>query len=183
MNRNVIKTTIYRKFKNRISLFDQNFPVIYGTLCLILFILFYFLFLRPLRSFISGNIIYPFAESISYSRDFLILSYSEGAPFITVFVVHQQEWLELMFKVPFDLFFLIAVIFLIIIRASKEPYLLITLIHIIGGILVTGCIFLGLSFYTSFLFIMDALTVYIIPSFTLILVILYWKKDALQFNR
>lgn len=133
-----------------------------STLLVILFILFYFFLLRPLRGEVNRVLLKPLVEQSIHSDH--IISYDLGST-----VSNRIEWSdgnsvkELFLKIPFGLNFLIAVTGLIILGADTRFLWILCAIQLLGGFISVLTFYSGTISSASFLIITDLTMRYLTP--------------------
>lgn len=144
----------------------------------LLFLLFYFFLLRPLRVYFLDLLVYPVLETINNLSESAVLHYYGQAPYLTVFLERADAWSELVYKSPFDLFFLIAVVAILFFGMSMKAIYYIVLVQLIGGIISLLLLIAGVSLWEGLLFGMDAIIAYLVPGITFIIVVLMWSNTG-----
>lgn len=94
------------------------------------------------------------------------------------FYSHSKDPDGWQFKIPFGAFFLFSIIGLVAISAGKNSYLLLVLLHFLGGVMSLCCVWLGIHVQPYFLVVPDFLGRYLLPlgSLGLVAITLVLKK-------
>lgn len=131
----------------------------------------YFIIVREVRkSFVSIQI-----EKVLEFQGTSSITKIEQAPVSITFILDGSHMR--LYKISFGMFFLFACIGLVLVDSKKKDYLILFLIHMIGGLLSTIFMWVGINSSTSLLVIPDALSRYFIPLCSLGLVALVYIQN------
>tara|TARA_R110000868_G_scaffold383578_10_gene650735 strand:- start:7977 stop:8465 length:489 start_codon:yes stop_codon:yes gene_type:complete len=143
------------------------------------FVLIYFVGIREVRKVIhEGHFGTVFPEQLGSINDELRLEAQSSVSF-TLLEVKENNGHGWQYKMPFGSFFLFAILGLILLGANRKDYTILSLIHIIGGIISFLFVLLGINIGVKFLIIPDLLSRYLIPVSSLGFVALtYLQKNS-----
>ncbi|MEQ9089787.1 MAG: hypothetical protein RIE52_01785 [Balneola sp.] len=149
--------------------------VLIKTLALVLFILFYFKGVIPLRESAMNEINSNMYENI----DDKIKIFEEGARGVTVYEVGFSQKYKA--RIPFGMNFFIGIIGLILISATKKFYFIEIGIQILFGLIIAFSFLYGIQGTISFLRISDMASIYFLPLSSLFMVVLaFIEKNMLK---
>lgn|GEM_PF-559730 len=140
--------------------------VLFKTLALVLFILFYFKGIIPLRESAMNEVKSQMFENI----DEKIEIFEEGARGVTVYEVGFSQKYKA--RIPFGMNFFIGIIGLILISATKKFYSIEIGVQILFGLIIIVSFLNGIKGNVSFLRISDMASIYFLPLSSLFMVVL-----------
>ena len=153
----------------------MNKKVLFKTLSLVLFILFYFKGVIPLRESAMNKVKSHMYENID--KDIKI--FEEGARGVTVYEVGFSQKYKA--RIPFGMNFFIGIIGLILISATKKFYSIEIGVQILFGVIIVFSFLFGVQGNISFLRISDMASIYFLPLSSLFMVVLaFIEKKMLK---
>lgn len=153
----------------------MNKTIFLKILFLIVFILFYFKGVIPLRERAMSELKTQMFENI----DEKIKIFEEGARGVTVYEVGFSQKYKA--RVPFGMNFFIGIIGLILISATKKFYLIEIGVQILFGLIIAFSFIYGVQGNISFLRISDMASIYFLPLSSLFMVVLaFIEKKMLK---
>lgn len=138
------------------------------TLIAILFIICYFLIIRPFRGVVNKAVYVSTIENQLQENNYT-LSNSVSQ---SIYFGDDEHRGKAQLKVPFGLFFLIPVVGLVLIGAGKDQYILLFTIHLLGGILSYSALWTGILLTDQFFILIDLITKYLVPVLSIMTVVL-----------
>lgn len=153
----------------------MNKKVLFKTLSLVLFILFYFKGVIPLRESAMNKVKSHMYENIDED----IKIFEEGARGVTVYEVGFSQKYKA--RIPFGMNFFIGIIGLILISATKKFYSIEIGVQILFGVIIVFSFLYGVQGHISFLRISDMASIYFLPLSSLFMVVLaFIEKKMLK---
>ena len=144
----------------------MNKKVLFKTLAFVLFILFYFKGVIPLRESAMNKVKSHMYESIGEE----IKVFEEGARGVTVYEVGFSQKYKA--RIPFGMNFFIGIIGLILISATKKFYFIEIGVQVLFGVIIIFSFLSGIKGNISFLRISDMASIYFLPLSSLFMVVL-----------
>lgn len=136
------------------------------ALLLVGFILIYFLAIRPVRSYITKEIVKPiYIASNEGNEAVQLVSRDQSQTFNIIAEKASKE--SYYYKFQFGIFFLIPMVGLIVINADKIYYTSVVCIHLFGSILTFICFWIAVSGVWQGIVIGDLIMLYIVPAFAM----------------
>lgn len=153
----------------------MNKNILFKTLALVLFILFYFKGVIPLRESAMDQVKSHMYENI----DEEIKIFEEGARGVTVYEVGFSQKYKA--RIPFGMNFFIGIIGLILISATRKFYFIEIGVQVLFGSIIAFSFLYGVQGNISFLRISDMASIYFLPLSSLFMVVLaFIEKKMLK---
>lgn len=154
-------------------------PLLKKLLLFIVIVLIYFLGIRNLRAVVHdlhfGSVLPDTYGLVGESTNLTFYSQSTVS-YTFVYQPDETEYIWI-YKIPFDSFFLFAMLGLVFLNAKKDDYLILTGIHFTSGLISLLFLVLGIHFQHYLLLVPDLLSRYLVPLCSLGMVGLAYLKN------
>lgn len=147
---------------------SSEYRLLTRTLIMILFILSYFLIIRPFRSEVNKAVYVSTIEKHLQEKDYILTNSVSQI----IYFGDDEFGAKAQLKVPFGLFFLVPVVGLILIGAGIDQYILLFVIHLLGGILSYSALWIGILMTDQVFILIDIITKYLVPVLSIMTVVL-----------
>lgn len=134
----------------------------------------YFIGIREIRSSLNEIHYDIITAQNDVSKDYSVKKKTTILKFDIGSTKTVENWV---FKLPFGMFFLFGCIGLVLVDSKRKDFLILVSIHLIGGIISTAFMWIGINSSSSLLIIPDALSRYFIPLCSLGLVALVYIQN------
>ena len=140
---------------------------------IILFILCYFVLIRPARALVIG---YQEPKVTELVQQDLVLSLDESSSSVAIVFLGENEHKKYQYKTSFGSYFLFATLLLIGIGARRNEFFFLLITHLSLGIISTVMMWVGVSSFFGALIISDLISRYLLPLSSFLIVALVYSQ-------